>query len=79
MTMGAMVNLEDEARMVEWSRKSSRKLLHRYRLNLLRMQDLMAFEYMSMRDWGKTSTSIPVFVGQHEPGSAEASGIVEHS
>jgi hypothetical protein len=61
MTMEAMINREDEARMVEWSRKSNRKLVHRYRVYSL--QDLMAFEYMSMRDRGKMGASIPVFLG----------------
>jgi hypothetical protein len=39
----------------------------------------MAFENMSMQDRAKMGASIPVFVGQHEPESAETSGIVEHS
>jgi len=43
------------------------------------LQDLMTFEYMSMRNRGKIGAGIPVFVGQHEPESAEASRNVEHS
>jgi hypothetical protein len=45
----------------------------------LQDQDLTAFEYMRMRDRGKMGASKPVFVGQHEPESAEATGIAEHS
>jgi hypothetical protein len=77
MTMEAMISREDGVRMVEWSRKSSRKFVHRYRVCSL--QDLMAFEYMSMRDRGRMGASIPGFVGQHNPEPAEASGIVGHS
>jgi hypothetical protein len=51
--------------------------VHPYRVHLL--QGLIAFEYMSMQDRGNMGANIPVFVGQHEPESAEASGIVEHS
>jgi hypothetical protein len=75
--MEAKINREDEVGMVEWSRKSSRKLIHRYRAYSL--QDLLAFEYMSMRDRGKRGACIPVFAGQHEPEPAEAGGIVGHS
>lgn len=46
--MKAMVNREDEVAMVEWSRKSSQKYVDWYPVYLL--QDLTAFEYMSMRD-----------------------------
>ena len=76
MTMEAMINLEDTVRMVNSSRKSSRKFVHRNRV--YSPQDLMAFEHMSMRDPGNMGTSLPRFVGQHEPESAEASGIVEY-
>ena len=40
------------------------------------LQDLMRSNIWACETgWGK----IPVFVGQHEPESAEASGIVKHS
>jgi hypothetical protein len=77
MTMEAMVDREDKVRMVEWSRKSSQKCVHRYSLYLL--QDLMAFKYMSMRDLGKMGASIPAFARQHETESAGAFDIVGHS
>jgi len=44
------------------------------------LQDLMRSNIWACETgWGKIGAGIPVFVGQHEPESAEASGIVKHS